>query len=43
MYGGDYTLHSHRAGVILPSDTKKFDVPNSCQMVGVMQIKVLIG
>jgi len=30
MNGGDYTLHSHRAGIIPPSDTKKFGVPNSC-------------
>lgn len=28
--GGDYTLHSHRPGIIPPSDTKKFGVPNSC-------------
>jgi len=30
MNGGDYTLHSHRAGIIPPSDTRKFGVPNSC-------------
>jgi len=30
MNGGDYTLHSHKAGIIPPSDTKKFGVPNSC-------------
>jgi len=30
MNGGDYTLHSHRAGIIPPSDTKDIGVPNSC-------------
>lgn len=30
MNGGDYTLHSHRAGIIPPGDTQKFGVPNSC-------------
>lgn len=28
--GGDYALHSHRAGIIPPADTEKFSVPNSC-------------
>jgi hypothetical protein len=30
MNGGDYTLHSHLAGIIPPEDTRKFGVPNSC-------------
>ena len=30
MNGGGYTLHSHRAGIIAPSDTSEFGVPNSC-------------
>jgi len=30
MNGGDYTLHSHRAGIIPPGDTRQFGVPNSC-------------
>lgn len=30
MNGGDYTLHSHRAGVITPHETKEIGVPNSC-------------
>jgi len=29
MNGGDYTLHSHRAGIIPPGDTRQFGVPNS--------------
>lgn len=28
--GGGYTLHSHRAGIIPPSETRKSGVPNSC-------------
>lgn len=28
--GGDYTLHSHKASIIPPSDTEAFGVPNSC-------------
>ena len=28
--GGDYTLHSHTAGIIPPEDTVKWGVPNSC-------------
>jgi len=30
MNGGDYTLHSHRPGIIPPGDTRKFGIPNSC-------------
>jgi len=30
MNGGGYTLHSHRAGIIPPDETRKSGVPNSC-------------
>lgn len=30
MNGGDYTLHSHKAGVIRPIETAEIGVPNSC-------------
>jgi len=29
MNGGDYTLHSYRAGTIPPENTRNFEVPNS--------------
>jgi len=30
MNGGDYTLHSHKAGIITPAETRDIGVPNSC-------------
>jgi len=30
MNGGGYTLHSHRAGIISPDETRKSGVPGSC-------------
>ena len=41
MNGGDYTLHSHKAGIIPPSDTRKLGVPNSCANGGCHQDKSL--
>ncbi len=41
MNGGDYTLHSHRAGIISPSDTREFGVPNSCGNGGCHKNKTL--
>lgn len=32
--GGAYTLHSHAPGIIRPSDTLTYGVPNSCQNGG---------
>ena len=41
MNGGDYTLHSHKAGIIPPGDTRQFEVPNSCANGGCHQDKDL--
>ena len=32
--GGDFTLHSHAPGVVVPKETIEFGMPNSCQNGG---------